>query len=168
MSSFTAGWYLLYTRPKHERKVAEHLATQKLDYYLPMFTTVRNSSDRARIVSMPLFPSYVFIRLEKHFDYFAGLNTDGVLHYVRFGGKVARIADSVVKNLKLLVEHGGNLEVTSTEFKKGQILTISEGPLTGLTCEMVQYKRKKRILVRINLLERNILLEMPIEQVVMI
>jgi transcription antitermination factor NusG len=165
MTSFKIGWYLLYTRPKYEKKVASQLAAKQANFYLPMFNTVKNYCDRVKKVSMPLFPSYVFIHLEKAQDYFTGLNTDGVLHYVRFGNEVARVADPVIEDLKLLAEHGGELEVSFSEFQKGQTLAISEGPLAGLTCEMIQYKRKKHILVRVNLLNRNILLEMNTQQV---
>lgn len=166
MSSFKAGWYVLYTMPRHERKVAEQLHERQLKYYLPMLRTVRNRSDRVKLVQVPMFPSYIFIYPEQLNDYFAGLNIDGVLQYVKFGGHVARVADSVIHDLKLVTEHGKNVEVSFSEFQRGETLTISEGPFAGMTCEMIRYKKEEKILVRLNLLQRNILMEVPASQLV--
>lgn len=166
MTSFKIGWYLLYTMPKHEKKVAEQLTDQRLTYYLPMLGTVSNRCGRMKRIQVPMFPSYVFIYLDHIKDYFASLNINGVLYYVKFGGNIARVADSIVANLKLLSEFGKNVEVSVSEFQQGQILTISEGPFSGMNCEMVQYKREERILVRLNLLQRNVLMEVPTSQLI--
>jgi len=39
-------------------------------------------------------------------------------------------------------------------------MVIREGPLTGLTCEVVEHNCKQMLLVRVNLLQRNILVSM--------
>jgi transcriptional antiterminator RfaH len=166
MTSFKSGWYLLYTMPRHEKKVAEQLAGQQLTYYLPMLNTVSNRSGRIKPMQVPMFPSYVFIYLQDLKGYFAGLNMNGVLSYVKFGGRIAHVADSIISNLKLVSEHGQNVEISFSEFQQGMLLIFSEGPFAGMQCEMVQYKDEEKILVRLYLLQRNVLMEVPAIQLI--
>ena len=168
MSSFKTGWYLLYTRPNREKKISEQLSLRKVDHYLPTLNATRTYCDRVKVISLPLFPSYIFIHLDCINEYFESLNIDGVLNFVKFGGEVARVPDIVVEGLKRVVEHGEDIEVSFSEFRKGQPLTLSEGPLAGLQCEMVEYDSKERILVRINLLRRNILLRVASKKVIVV
>lgn len=162
METFHKGWYLLYTRPKQEGVIADQLASLAIGHYLPKVRVVRKWSDRVKIVHTPLFPSYLFIHLQRQQDYFASLDTKGALHYVRFGNELARVADSLVDDLKIVVGSGAPVEVSYTDFKTGDQLTIAEGPLTGLHCEVVRYRNQDLILVRIHLLQRNVLLELPV------
>ncbi|HVW58575.1 MAG TPA: hypothetical protein VHC48_01020, partial [Puia sp.] len=55
------------------------------------------------------------------------------------------------------------IEVSSEYLQPGSILYIKDGPFTGFSCEVIQYKGKQKILVRIELLQRNILLDIPVE-----
>jgi transcription antitermination factor NusG len=160
--AFNKGWHLLYTSSKQEKKVAEQLAARNINHYLPIVKTTRKWSDRIKTLNAPLFPSYLFIYLEQLEDYYNSLEAKGALHYVRFGTQIARVADSIVNDLKIVINKGQEIEVSYTEFNKGEILTISDGPLTGLNCEVVQYKSKEMILVRVNLLKRNVLAEVPV------
>lgn len=58
------NWYVIYTKPKWEKKVAEQLADAGIECYCPLITQVRQWSDRKKKVVVPLFNSYVFVRLE--------------------------------------------------------------------------------------------------------
>lgn len=160
--SFNKGWYLIYTNSKQERKVAGQLGQMKIQYYLPMVKIAREWSDRVKILDSPLFPSYLFVYLNQLKDYYQCLETQGALHFVRFGQKIARVTDSVISDLRIIVDAGEQIEVSFSVFQKGETVTITEGPLAGLKCEVIQYNKKEMMLVRIELLQRNLLLELPI------
>jgi transcriptional antiterminator RfaH len=66
-----------------------------------------------------------------------------------------------VNNLRIVVATGENIEISHIDFQKGETLIIGTGPLIGLKCEMVEYNSRKMILVRIDLLKRNVLIELP-------
>ncbi len=53
--SFIAGWYLIYTRSRHEKKVAELLKEKNILHFLPMQKKVKNWDDRKKTVLTPLF-----------------------------------------------------------------------------------------------------------------
>ncbi|GAA0557096.1 transcription termination/antitermination protein NusG [Chitinophaga japonensis] len=162
MSNFVSGWYLLYTKPRREKKVADRLSEESIMFYLPTVNILRNWNDRKKMVEAPLFPSYVFIYLQQLQDYYKGLDVEGVLQYVKFGKQIAKVSEDTVSNLKILISRGKYLEVSSDYFEPSKKLLIKEGPLSGLTCEVVQHKNREKILVRVNLLNRVILMDMPI------
>ena len=55
-------WHVLYTKPRHEIKALERLAKKGFEVYCPMKTTLKQWSDRKKKVSVPLLPSYIFIK----------------------------------------------------------------------------------------------------------
>ncbi|MGB8191595.1 MAG: UpxY family transcription antiterminator [Chitinophagaceae bacterium] len=163
MENFKAGWYLIYTRPRHEKKVHTRLAELGIHSFLPMKKELSVWHDRKRYIDKPLFPSYVFINVNDMKEYYNGLDADGTLYYVKTGKVPSRINDSIVNSIRLATEKIKDIEVSSDYFQPGRKLIISQGALTGLTCELVQYDSKEKLLVRVDLLKRNVLLSLPEE-----
>lgn len=163
MSIFKDGWYVIYTRPRHEKKVAVKLTETGIDNFLPTIKKIRKWNDRNKCIDEPLFPSYVFIHLYNMQSYYTGMDTEGVLSYVRVGKQIARVSDDIINNIRLVTNEANEIEVSEQFFRAGQQLVISQGALTGLSCEIIQFNGKKKVLVRVDLLQRNILLTLPTE-----
>ena len=161
MKNFNTGWYLIYTRPRHEKKLAVSLSESEVHNFLPTVSRLRNWNDRRRFVDTPLFPSYIFVYVKSMEEYFKALTMQGALYYVRSGKEVARIDESIICNIRLIAQQGEEVEVSDGVFKSGQQLVVQQGPLTGLNCEVVRYCGKEKLLVRVYLLQRNLLLNVP-------
>jgi polysaccharide export outer membrane protein len=73
-------WYVLYTRPNHERAVYERLLAKRFQAYVPLVTTWRRSKSRLQKVVKSLCPRHVFIgcHLEMH-TYIELICTPGVM-----------------------------------------------------------------------------------------
>jgi len=56
------AWWVLYTRHQHEKTVAESLSVHGFEVFLPLYESTRRWKDRTKILSLPLFPCYVFVR----------------------------------------------------------------------------------------------------------
>jgi transcriptional antiterminator RfaH len=167
MNTFPSGWYLIYTKPRHEKKVYTQLTERNINSFLPLAKKLRTWHDRKKYVDEPLFPSYVFVYLNDLQNYYEGIDAEGSLHYVKIGKEIARVNEAVVENIKLVTGQAEDFEVSDERFQSGQKLVIREGALTGLSCE-VQLKYKKMLLVRVDLLQRSILLKMPAEHLMAI
>lgn len=163
MSIFHTGWYLIYTKPRHEKKVFQYLRECDIDCFLPTRKVLRVWHDRKKYVDEPLFPSYIFIYLKDRQSYISGIDADGVLYYVRNGKDMARVQESVINNIKVISGQSSFPEVTGERFEPGRKLVINDGALTGLSCEVVNAGNKEMLLVRVDLLKRNILLSVPAE-----
>src|SRR5271163_1703459 len=57
------AWFAVQTRPRHEKKVSAELQEKGVNAFLPLVSSTRQWSDRSRVVEMPLFPQYVFVRI---------------------------------------------------------------------------------------------------------
>lgn len=92
-------WYVLYTRSKAEKKVADTLEKMKLEVYCPMTTEIHQWSDRKKKVTVPLFRSYVFVRLnekERHLVF----DVPGVVKYLYWLGKPAIVRDTEIETIQ--------------------------------------------------------------------
>lgn len=161
MTKFIPGWYLIYTRPRHEKKVAAQLLEAEIQFFLPLVKSLRQWHDRKKFIETPIFPSYIFVYLEQPEDFYRGLEIDGVLCYVRFGKEIARVRPDIVSNLVLITGNEQDVESTDGFFKPGQKVVIRQGALTGLTCEVVEHYKKQKLLVRVEILNRNVLASIP-------
>jgi len=66
MSSDTEAWYVLYTKPKNEKKVAERLTAEGYNVYCPLHKVKRQWGYRVKTIEEPLFKGYLFIQVEDH------------------------------------------------------------------------------------------------------
>ena len=57
-------WFVVYTKPLTEKKVAARLMQLGYEVYLPLFTTLKQWSDRKKKLEKPLINSVVFVRCQ--------------------------------------------------------------------------------------------------------
>jgi transcriptional antiterminator RfaH len=165
MNAIKAGWYVIYTKPRHEKKVAKYLQDLEIQNYLPTLKTLKIWTGKKKNVILPLFPSYVFVKLESIKNYFESLHVPGVLNYVRMGNQIAGINETIIQKLQTIIlkSSSSGLSVSTEHFSPGCILNIQAGPFSGFSCEVIQCRGRNKMLVRIELLHRNILLDLPAE-----
>ncbi len=166
MSKFSTGWYIIYTRPRHEKKVHARLSEINITSFLPTRKVLRVWNDKKRYVDEPLFPSYLFIYLQDIQNYYDSIDLTGALYYVRVGREIARISETGINNIKLITKDQREIEVSKDHFQPGRKLAVKQGVLAGLSCEVIEVRSKQRLLVRIDLLQRNILITLPSDYLV--
>jgi transcriptional antiterminator RfaH len=154
-------WYAVYTAPRAEKQVYKRLLESEIESFLPLYKTMRQWSDRKKLVEKPLLPSYVFVKI-KHKHYPVVFKTFGIVKFVTFNGIPAPIPQKQIDNLKLLVSSNAEIEVTSQSFIKGDNVEVVTGSLIGLTGELISVNGKKRVLVRVDKLDQNIILTVPL------
>lgn len=153
-------WFALYTRPRFEKKVTRLLEEEGFEAWLPMQTVIRQWSDRKKKVEIPLFSSYVFIRIPKNQLYHA-VQIDGVARTVGFSGEPAAIREEQIEMIRKVLKGPEAFEVTETSFVKGETVAIINGPLKGFTGKWVNWKGKKRVSLEIEQLHKSILVTLP-------
>jgi transcriptional antiterminator RfaH len=160
MPNFNAGWYIAYTAPRKEKKLSEELLSRNMKHFLPLVKSVKKWHDRKKTIYSPAFPSYVFVYLTSLEMYFNVLDIEGFFYFVKFGKVPAIVKQELIDQIALALS-GSNVSVSADYFEPGERLIVENGALTGLQCEMIKNKGKNKILVRINLLNRNILADIP-------
>lgn len=162
-SSLKTGWHVLYVRSRCEKKVEALLKEKEQIVFLPMVKTVRKWSDRKKVIETPLFPSYVFVKINSAKDFHHTLSVDGACTYIQFGKEYARVSESEIKKIKLFLNSDDTLNIeTSSQFIKiGETKMIEQGPLSGLECEIVKVNNVNKIVVRIKSIQQNIIATLP-------
>jgi transcriptional antiterminator RfaH len=154
-------WYALYTRPRAEKQVYQRLVENGVETFLPLQKTYRTWSDRRKLVERPLLSSYIFVKTKsKNFP--VVYKTLGVVKFVTFEGHPAWIPQNQIDNLRLLINSDEEIEVTGEKFAKGDNVEVTNGSLIGLTGELIRIGSKKRVVIRIDKLDQNILLKIPL------
>lgn len=157
-------WYALYIRSRWEKKSAQLMQNSGYVVYLPLIKTLRQWSDRKKMVEIPLISSYVFVNVSEK-EYYDILNTPGVVGYVTFEGKAAPIRDSQIEAMKSAIE--GNLKVQAVDkVKVGQKVRIISGPLKGAEGEFVELVHKTNFIINLNNIGFSLAVEINAEDVV--
>ena len=127
----TTAWYLVYTKPRQEDVALANLQRQGYECYLPQMRIERIRRRKAEIATEPMFPRYLFIRLDSSAEGKSWLpirSTLGVSHLVHFGGSAAKVDDALV-GLLLQREHD---MPTSVLFQAGDPVIVTDGPFAGI------------------------------------
>ena len=136
----TSGWLALYTKYQHEKAVADMLVRKGLEVFLPLYDSQRQWKDRKKVISLPLFPCYVFVKPEVD-RRLQVISTPGVHMILTRNGQDALIADTEIEAIRRCVE--GQLRVEPHPFLTcGERVRVTRGPLKGLEGILV---RKKNI-----------------------
>jgi len=116
--------------------------------YLPLKRELRVWSDRKKWVEIPLFTSYVFVKVSER-EYHQAINSIWAVRYVCFGGKAVPIRESQIEALKcFLADRKRDVELTSRDLKKGDQLEVTTGPLKGVLGEVLQIRGQHRLVLR--------------------
>jgi transcription antitermination factor NusG len=134
-------WFVVYTRPQQELKVATQLFSMGITNYCPTITLVKQYSDRKKKVTKPLLSSYVMVELEdkEREKVFA---CSGIVRYLFFLGKPAVVPSS---EINLMQNHLNGVYTDSkvTTLSVGDSHTITQGPFSGVSGRVVETDNKK-------------------------
>jgi len=157
-------WYAIYTRPCHEKKINEQLFKEGIESYLPLQTTVRQWSDRKKEIHIPLFPCYIFVFTSAK-EYFKALNIPGVIRYVTFEGKAVPIPEKQINYIKNILKQDIEVSVINEKMDIGQPVEIIAGPLIGINGELIEYANNKRVIIRLDEINKTLLVNVPLSYI---
>jgi len=157
-------WYALYVRSRHEKTVHAQLSSKSEDVFLPVYSSRHKWADRWKTVSLPLFPGYVFCRFDSD-RRSSVMTTSGIIDVVRNGSQPAAIDSCEIEALKRVVASPLLMEPYA-DIVPGEAVTMSDGPLKGLSGTLMEVRKGLRLVVSVQLLRRSVLIEIDRDWVV--
>ncbi|MGH7847995.1 MAG: transcription termination/antitermination protein NusG [Candidatus Binatia bacterium] len=158
-------WYTIQTKPRREAQVEKKLRDLNVEIFLPWIRARRRVGTRHHWVLEPLFPGYLFCRLDLVLAGKAARYSPGVRDFVRFGSHIPEISENVVEGLMARCPEGVAL-IGPPPLQKGQPVVIREGPLSGLEAVFEQEMGgKERIAVLLEFLGHQTRLIVPAEAI---
>ncbi len=161
-------WYVVYVKSRAEKKVLQNLASKNIEAWLPVQNKLRQWSDRKKLVEMPFFPGYIFVRVNRK-DYDPVLATEHVVGYITIEGKAVPVRDEDIRSLKQILQQDLiKVELTRDDLTPGEQVEIISGPLVGVRGELVQLKGKHKVSIRIHQIHYTVMIEVPVTELAMI
>jgi transcription antitermination factor NusG len=150
-------WWALYTRHQHEKTVADMLTAKGFEVFLPLYESMRRWKDRKKMLSLPLFPCYVFVR--------GGLNrrlqvvtTPGVHMILSHGESFAVIPEAEIEVIRRTIEGSYRVE-PHPYLRVGERVRVIRGTLEGVEGVLLRKKNMCRLVLSVAMVAQSVAVE---------
>ncbi|HTI90482.1 MAG TPA: UpxY family transcription antiterminator [Puia sp.] len=134
-------WYVLYTKPRWEKKVSRQLEQKRIEYYCPLNKIQRQWSDRKKIIEEPLFSCYVFVRLSET-EHLAARMIDGVMNFVFWLRKPAVVRQDEIEAIKRFTNEYTDVKLEKKPVNLNDTVRIINGPLMQREGNVLEIRKK--------------------------
>jgi transcription antitermination factor NusG len=152
-----SDWWALYTRHQHEKTVAEMLSAKGFEVFLPLYESLRRWKDRSKMLTLPLFPCYVFVRggLDRRLQV---VTTPGIHMILCRGERVAMIPEAEIEAIRKAVE--GSFRMEPHPFLKcGERVRVTRGSLLGVEGILIRKKNLYRLILSVDMMAQSVAVE---------
>jgi transcriptional antiterminator RfaH len=131
INSVNPQWYVIQTKPANEHRVETHLSNQEIAVFLPMLETFHYLNGKIIPKIKPMFPNYLFARLDLRAAYYKVKWTRGVNKILGIGGDPIPVSEKVIQTLHQRM--GDNSVVRlDDDLEEGSIVQFTSGPFKDL------------------------------------
>lgn len=160
------SWYLVYSKPQQEERARIHLDRQGYEPFVPLMRVQRRKSGRFVTRIEPMFPRYLFIRVDPDEGWAPVRSTLGVTSLVRFGSQPTRVPDALVEQLRAGVDDQGIIgNLVPPDLEAGQRVRIVEGLLEGYEGIIEARDGQERVRILLDLVSRHAVATLSAHQV---
>lgn len=158
-----SAWWAVYTRHQHEKVVAGMLSAKGFEVFLPLYESTRRWKDRSKVLLLPLFPCYLFLRGEHH-RRLQAVTTPGVHMILCNGEHVATVPEAEIQAIRKTVE--GSFRVEPHPFLKcGERVRVKRGTLEGVEGILIRKKNQYRLVLSVGILSQSVGVEIDASDV---
>ena len=147
-------WFALRVRSRCEKAVADVAQNKGFEGFVPLYKSHHRWSDRVKTVELPLFPGYVFCRLNPQHR-LPLLTIPGALYFTGNGKVPVPIQDAEIAAIQAAVQSGLATEPCAF-LEVGQRVRLEVGPLMGMEGILVEASNQQRLVVSVTLLKRSV------------
>jgi transcription antitermination factor NusG len=150
-------WYAARVRTGAESRLSTSLVQKGYEIFLPTYAATRSYSDRIKKIDAPLFPGYLFCKMDL-IDRLPLVQTPGVVSIVSVGGVPSAVDDLEIEAIRRLM--ASNPPATPWPYlREGDTVLIQHGSLTGVSGIIVRARGQDRLVLSVHLLQRSISVE---------
>jgi len=150
-------WFALRVKSQSERTVAVAVRNKGFEEFLPLYRHRNRWSDRIKLVELPLFPGYLFCRIDPS-SRLPILKIPGALHFVGIGRTPVPIDDAEIAAIQAAVRSGLPTQ-PAAYLEVGERVRPYDGPLAGLEGILVEARDQYSLVVSVTLLRRSLMVE---------
>lgn len=150
-------WYALKVRTRGESLVSTILQRKDYAIFLPTYKESRKYSDRIKTIDAPLFPGYLFCRLDAAHR-LPILTTPGVDYILGNNGEPEPLPEQEIEAILRVVRSGGAARPWPF-LKTGSRVRVELGAFTGVEGILLTERGTDRLVLSITLLQRSVSVE---------
>lgn len=152
-----ARWVAFYTLSRREKDLMRKLEASGLPFYAPLVKRrLRSPGGRTRSSFVPLFPGYVFSRVDDE-QRRAALATNTIARWIPIVDERMLVED--LRAIKRLVDTEQPLTPES-RIEPGQRVRVRSGPLLGLEGTVIKRRGEERLQVAVRFLNQGASIEL--------
>lgn len=154
-----AEWLAVWVKSNFEKIVSQSIRARGIEDFVPTYVRRGKRSHRQELQE-PLFPGYIFCRLES-IQRPAILRIPGVVSFVGAGRYPIPVDEHEIEVIRRMVTFSASIcEWPYTQ--TGQSVLINKGPLAGIEGIVISNRSAARVVVSITLLKRSLAAEVDI------
>ena len=151
-----ASWYAVFTRSRQEKVAASMLDYLAVANFLPLLHEKRRWSDRTQLVSVPLFPGYLFVRIERSNELLLRvLKVPGVVDFVRNGDGPLAIPAEEIEGVHAALVHGTGC-AAHPFLKAGNRVRVVRGSLKGVEGTIIRGGAQSKLVISVEMIQRSV------------
>jgi transcription antitermination factor NusG len=149
-------WYALHTRARHERVVEHRLREQGMETFLPTLRETHRWSDRKKVVDVPLFSCYVFVRCSLNADDRTRVyRVDSALGFVGTRGAGVAIPDEQIEGVRTALSQSAPCR-THPFLKVGQRVRVCGGAMDGVEGVFLSENGDNSLVISVDAIQRSL------------
>jgi len=157
-------WYAVHSRSRHEKRIHQFLQTNSIDSFLPLYEAVHRWKDRRALVTLPLFPGYLFVHIASE-ERLKVLTAPGVVRLLSAHGRPIPVPDSEIDALRNCAARNARME-PHPYLTVGRRVLVKSGPFTDMEGILIRKKGQFRLVVSVNLIARSVAMELDRSDIV--
>ena len=163
MSDSPQSWFAVFTKSRHEKRVAEYYAERQIEHFLPLYRVVHAWTHyRKAVLDLPLFPGYLFVHTARE-ERLRVLGAPGVVSLVGCGKVPTPLPDFEIESLRT------GLRLRRFEphpyLVTGARVRIKAGALAGMEGVVLRQKNNLRVVLTVEVIRHSYAVEVDTDDI---
>jgi transcription antitermination factor NusG len=164
-NSRKSEWYAVQTLYRYEHRIARDLKVKGFETYLPLLRETRQWTDRKKVIEVPAFGGYVFLRQEASpHNRVRVLETTGVVRILGDNHAPVPIPEMEIESVRRMLESGASCRKCDS-VAVGTMVEVKRGALTGVRGRLVRIHNSLRLVLSVATVSQAVSVEVDLEDV---
>jgi transcription antitermination factor NusG len=151
-----ALWYAISTRSRQEKVAASMLENLAIAHFLPLIDEERQWSDRKQMLTMPLFPGYMFVRIARSNEQqLRVLKVPGIVNIIGNRNGPLAIPESEIESIRMALFRGAGCS-RHPFLRTGDRVRVVRGALAGIEGTLVRCGDQSKLVISVEMIQRSV------------
>jgi transcription antitermination factor NusG len=152
-------WYAVSTRSRQEKVAAVTLGSCGIAHFLPLVDEERQWSDRKKVISVPLFPGYLFVQIPRTVQFqLAVRKVPGVVNFVGNQNGPLPVSASELESVRAIISRGRGC-CPYPFLRGGDRVRVVRGALCGIEGTFIRQGSRSKLIISVEMIQRSVSVE---------